>query len=76
MVAPIREIGNKLFLSSANTDSTTYMTLPTVSASVYIGMDFDNAVRNSSDNYNKVRVICQLLTNNLLEKPHCLLLYH
>jgi len=55
MVAPIREIGNKLFLSSAITTSTTNMTLPTMNISTYTGMDFANAIRNTSDNYGEVR---------------------
>jgi len=55
MVAPLREIGNKHFLSSTKMDSTSDMTLPTVNAPGYMGMDFLNAVRNTSDNYNKVR---------------------
>jgi len=55
MVVPIREIGNKLFLSSAIMTSTTNMTLPTVNASTYMGMDFANIIRNTSDNYNKMR---------------------
>jgi len=55
MVAPLREIRNKHFLSSTKMDSTSDMTLPTVNAPDYIGMDFLNAVRNTSNNYNKVR---------------------
>jgi len=55
MVAPIREIRNKLFLSSVIMTSTTNMTLPTVNVSTYMGMDFANAIRNTSDNYNEVR---------------------
>jgi len=55
MVAPLRETGNKHFLSSTKTDSTSDMTLPTMNTSGYMGMDFLNAVRNTSDNYNEVR---------------------
>ena len=55
MVVPIREIGNKLFLSSAIMTSTTNMTLPTVNTSTYMGMDLTNIIRNTSDNYNEVR---------------------
>ena len=55
MVAPIREIGNKLFLSSAITTSTTNMTLLTVNTSTYMEMDFENAIRNTSNNYDEVR---------------------
>jgi len=36
-------------------DSTSDITLPTVNTSGYMGMDFLNAVRNTSDNYNKMR---------------------
>jgi len=55
MVVPIREIRNKLFLFSAIMTSTTNMTLPTMNVSTYMGMDFANVIRNTSDNYNKVR---------------------
>ena len=55
MVAPVREIGNKFFLSSANMNSTTTMAIPTVTIPTNMGMDFENVVRNSSDNYNEVR---------------------
>jgi len=55
MVVPLREIGNKHFLSSTKTDFTLDMTLPTMNASGYIGMDFLNAVRNTSDNYDEVK---------------------
>ena len=49
MVVPIREIGNKLFLSSAIMISTTNMTLPTMNVSTYMGIDFANTIRNTSD---------------------------
>ena len=55
MVVSLREIGNKHFLSLTNTDSTSDMTLPTVNTPGYMGIDFLNAVRNSSDNYNEIR---------------------
>ena len=55
MVVSLREIGNKHFLSLTNTDSTSDMTLPTVNAPGYMGIDFLNAVRNSSDKYNEIR---------------------
>ena len=55
MVALIREIGNKFFLSSTNMNSTTTMALPTVNASIYIEMDFENVVKNTSDNYDEMR---------------------
>jgi len=55
MVVPIREIGKKLFLSLAIITSTTNMTLSTVNISTYMEMDFANAIRNTSDNYNEVR---------------------
>ena len=51
MVVPIRDIGNKFFLSSANTNSQQTMTLPTVSLSTNTGMDL--SYRNISDNYEK-----------------------
>jgi len=52
---PIREIGNKLFLSSAIMISTTNMTLPTMNVSTYMGIDFANTIRNTSDNYDEMR---------------------
>ena len=36
-------------------DSTSDMILPTMNTPSYMGMDFLNAIRNTSDNYNKVR---------------------
>jgi len=53
MVVPIRDIGNKFFLSSANMNLQQTMTLPTVSLSTNTEMDI--LFRNISDNYNKVR---------------------
>ena len=53
MVVPIRDIGNKFFLSSANMNLQQTITLPTVSLSTNTGMDI--LFRNISDNYNKVR---------------------
>ena len=55
MVVPIREIGNKFFLFLAIMNSTTNMTLPTVNVSAYTRIDFSNTVRNTSDNYEKMR---------------------
>ena len=46
----IREIGNKFFLFSANTNSTPTVTIPTNTR-----MDFENVFRNTSDNYDEVR---------------------
>ena len=53
MVVPIRDIGNKFFLSSANMNLQQTITLPTVSLSTNTGMDI--LFRSISDNYNKVR---------------------
>jgi len=53
MVAPIRNIGNKFFLSSANTNSQQNMTLPTITLSTNIRMDL--SYRNIFDNYDEVR---------------------
>ena len=53
MVAPVRDTGNKFFLSSANTNLQQTMALPTVSLPTNMGMDF--SFRNISDNYNEVR---------------------
>jgi len=62
MVVSLREIENKLFLSSTKMDSTSDMTLSTVNAPGYTEMDFLNAVRNTSNNYNEVRG-CTLAPN-------------
>ena len=55
MVVPLREIGNKLFLFSANTNSIVAINLPTVNTSTHIGIDFFNVVRKFPNNYNEVR---------------------
>ena len=53
MVVLVRNIGNKFFLSSANTNSQQTMTLPNVSLSTNTGMDLP--YRNISNNYDKMR---------------------
>jgi len=53
MVVPIRDFGNKFFLSSPNTHSQQTFDLPTVASSINIGIDIP--LRNLSDNYDKVR---------------------
>ena len=50
IVTPVRDIGNKFFLSLANTKSLLTITIPTNT-----GMDFVNLVRNTSDNYDEIR---------------------
>jgi len=50
---PVRDFGNKFFLSSANTHSQQTFDLPTVASS--INMEMDILLRNISDNYNEVR---------------------
>ena len=50
MVAPIRDIRNKFFSTSANTNSTSRMTLPTD-----MRMNIGNFVSNIADNYDEVR---------------------
>jgi len=53
MVAPVRNIGNKFSLSSANTILSYYMTLSIMPSSANTGIDL--LFRNISDNYNEVR---------------------
>ena len=50
MVALIRDIRNKFFSTSANTNSASRMTLPTD-----MGIDIDNFISNIADNYDEVR---------------------
>ena len=53
MVVPVRDIGNKFFLSSANTNSQQTMTLLTISLSTNMGMDL--SYKNLSNNYDEMR---------------------
>ena len=53
MIVPVRDIGNKFFLSSANMNSQQTITLPTMSLSTNMGMDL--AYRNFSNNYDEMR---------------------
>jgi len=71
MVVPLKEIGNKLFLSLVNTDSTTAMNLPTMNASAYTGMNLFNVVGNSPDNYDEVR--SRTLTHDKLSSRETLM---
>ena len=53
MVVPIKDFGNKFFLSSTNIHSQQTFNLPTVFSSTNTGMDI--LPRNIPDNYDKVR---------------------
>ena len=53
IIALIRDFRNKFFLSSANIHSQQTFDLLTMASSTYMGMDI--LLRNTSDNYDKVR---------------------
>ena len=57
MVVPVRDIGNKLFSTSATMNLYSRMTLP-----ANMGMDIDNIFGNNTNNYNDVRG-CTMTSN-------------
>ena len=57
MVAPVRDIGNKSFSTSATMNSVSRMTLPTG-----MGIDIDDFVGSNADNYDDVRG-CTMTSN-------------
>ena len=62
IVAPIRDIGNKFFSTSATMNSASKITLLTG-----IGINIDNFISNIADNYNEVRG-CTLASNKQASK--------
>ena len=79
MVVPIRDFGNKFFLSSANMHSQQTIDLPTVTSSTNMRMDILS--RNFSDNYDEVRGRTsspkpQLSRTSLMFLTKSLVLYH
>jgi len=79
MVAPVRDLGNKFFYFSTITHSQQPLELPTLSSSIYTGMNILSG--NISDNYNEVqdRIFSlqpQLSRASLMFSTKSLVVYH